>query len=202
MHRIVDFLFPPREDERTLRKLPPDALLKALAPREVPVTRPETLVLLPFHVQAVRAAIHEAKYHGSPTALTLLVSVAVEYLRDGDFDLSRARLVPIPLGARRRKERGFNQAEEVAKRISHELGIPLRTDALIRIRETESQVSLPREKRAENMRGAFCAAPSLNPSLLYIILDDVTTTGATLQAALDALSEAGATHLFPIALAH
>lgn len=202
MQWIVDLLFPPREDERLLRSVAPGALLELLAPRMVPVTSPGTLALLPFHDAAVRATIHEAKYHGSRTAFDLLSTVLVEYLLDGDLDLSHARLVPIPLGTKRRKERGFNQTEEIAMRVSQELGIPLDTETLTRVRETASQVSLPREKRSENMRDAFGVARPPSSSLLYIVVDDVTTTGATLQAALDALSQAGARNLFPLALAH
>ena len=74
--------------------------------------------------------------------------------------------------------------------------------SLVRTRETISQVSLAREKREENMRGAFRAAHSIDPSHTYIVIDDVITTGATLQAAVDALKEAGAVHIIPLALAH
>jgi ComF family protein len=197
-----------------VRDIKNDDFLALVAPRLVPETRPGTAALLPFSDPRVRAAIHEAKYHGSERAFTLLALAVAEYLRDADdlpktrFDLksesprSNLVLVPIPLGATRRKERGFNQAEEVARRAVKGLEISVESDLLIRTRETESQVSLPRHKREKNMRNAFGVAHSIDPSCAYIILDDVLTTGATLQAAIDALQSAGAKHIIPLALAH
>ena len=73
---------------------------------------------------------------------------------------------------------------------------------LTRTRDTQTQITLPRAKRLENMRGAFDATNQLDPSYLYIVFDDVITTGATMQAAVDALVAAGARDILPVALAH
>ena len=73
---------------------------------------------------------------------------------------------------------------------------------LERTRDTKPQTSLNREARKRNMQGAFRATEPLDPDLAYIILDDVMTTGATLEAACTALTEAGALHVEAIALAH
>lgn len=203
---FFDFLFPPRVDEAALRAVSTDDFLGLLSPRIVGCTTPETVSLLPFHDVRVRAAIHEAKYRGSERAYTLLGLALTEYLRDSDTIAKNVRVVPVPLGKARLKERGFNQVEEVAKRaraqLGQESGLQLETSLLMRTRETVSQVSLPREARKENMRGAFGAAHPADPAYTYIVLDDVLTTGATLQAAIDALREAGATHILPLALAH
>jgi ComF family protein len=207
MLHFFDMLFPPRDDELALRYVSDSDFLALVAPRLVSATRPGTVVLLPFSDQRVRSAVHEAKYHGSARAFTLLTLALLDYLRDSD-DIGTTRLnlvvlVPIPLGKARRKERGFNQTEEVAKRAAKQLGGALvDTTLLARTRETVSQVSLPRHKREENMRGAFGAAHSVDPSRTYVIIDDVLTTGATLQAAVDALRKAGAVHIVPLALAH
>jgi ComF family protein len=202
MWRMLDLLFPPRADVRVLREVSDADFLTRLTPRLVSETRPGTAALLSYGDAVVRAAIHEAKYHGSEHAFRLLSLSLIEYLRDAD-DLGRSPLiVPVPLGARRRKERGYNQVEEVAKRAAKELTIELEPGLLVRTRETASQVSLPRESREANMRGAFGTASPLDPTRTYIVIDDVVTTGATLQAAYDALTDAGATHIIPIALAH
>src|SRR3989344_1197134 len=71
------------------------------------------------------------------------------------------RLVPVPLSRERQKERGFNQIEEVARRVARELDIAVHAALLERTRDTVSQVSLPRERREENMRGAFIVSPEL-----------------------------------------
>jgi len=205
MMNILDFLFPPRVDEISLRGVSEDDFLAKMAPRLVPETRPGTVSLLSFGDASVRAAIHEAKYHGSKRAFRLLGSVLVDYLRDAD-DVGRTTsyiyLVPIPLGEKRFKERGFNQAEEVARVVARELGIKVETSLLVRTRETVSQISLAREKREENMRGAFKTTRHADFACTYIIVDDVLTTGATLQSAIDALQDAGAKHIIPLALAH
>ena len=213
MRRFFDFLFPPRVDEVTLSGVSDDAFLASLAPRLVPETRPATGALFSFGNPAVRAAIHEAKYHGNTRAFTLLALALADYLRDAD-DVGRRtsyiQLVPVPLSRERQKERGFNQVEEVVRRTARELDITVNTTLLERTRETVSQVSLPREQREENMRGAFIVSPNpavsgrkrINPSHTYILIDDVITTGATLQAALDALRSGGALHVIPLALAH
>jgi len=200
--RLFDFLFPPRVDEIALRDVSDDDFLSLMKPRLVPVTRPGTVALFPFNEAVVRAAIHEAKYHGSEHSFRLLGSALADYLRDTDERPRRSFIVPIPLGKERLKERGFNQVEEMAKRAVQELGIKIETELLVRTRETISQISLAREKREENMRGAFIATRRADPTYTYVIIDDVLTTGATLQSAIDALKDAGAEHIVPLALAH
>lgn len=209
MSRFFDFLFPPREDEIILREVSDDGFLARVRPQLVPHTEPATVALFPFSDDVVRAAIHEAKYHGSSHAFRLLALALAEYLREAD-DLGRGTLyiVPIPLGQKRQKERGQNQIEEVVRwallgASAH--GVPaltLENDLLRRTRETASQVTLPRAERQVNMRGAFSATFPANPAHTYIIIDDVITTGATLQAAILALRDAGAQHIVPLALAH
>ena len=200
--RLLDILFPPRVDEIALRNVSIDDFLALVTPRLTPETRPETIVLLPFNYPSVRAAIHEAKYHGNTQSFQLLALALTEYLRGADDWFRTPIIVPIPLGKERRKERGFNQVEEVANRAAKLLGGAVDATLLIRTRETTSQISLPRRAREENMRGAFKATRRVDASQTYIVIDDVLTTGATLQAAIDALKRAGAEHIIPLALAH
>ena len=108
--RFFDLLFPPRVDEALLRAVSDDDFLRLVAPRLVPQTRPGTVALLPFQDDRVRAALHEAKYHGSSRAFRLLGSVLAEYLRDcDDIQPGKSLLLPIPLSKGRLRERGFNQ---------------------------------------------------------------------------------------------
>ncbi|MDO8593706.1 MAG: hypothetical protein Q7R59_02325 [bacterium] len=216
---LFDFLFPPRVDELALRAVSLDEFLALMKPRVVPDTRPETIVLLPFNDARVRSALHEAKYRGNERAFHFFGSALADYMRDADdirttrFDLtsesSRSNLVvlvPVPLGKERLKERGFNQVHEVILRalrnLGKEGGIKIDSTLLVRTRETLSQVSLPRREREENVRGAFRATRRADPACTYIVIDDVLTTGATLQSAVDALKDAGAFHIIPLALAH
>lgn len=197
--RLLDFLFPPREDELTLREVDAGAFLGRLRPALVEETSPPTTVLLSFGDPTVRSAIHEAKYHGTDESFALLCAALAEYF-EGEVPLGPSVIVPVPLSRERRKERGFNQVEEIVRRAG--LGFPIEPKLLVRLRDTASQVSLPRTARRENMRGAFGAAYPASADTTYIVIDDVITTGATLQAAIDALRQAGARRILPIALAH
>ncbi|HUY62413.1 MAG TPA: phosphoribosyltransferase family protein [Candidatus Paceibacterota bacterium] len=197
----LDALFPPRADERALRGVSAAAFAALSDARRTDCTRPATIALLPFSDARVRAAVHEAKYHGSEKAFALLAAALARFLRDETMPGPRI-LVPVPLGTSRRRERGYNQVEEVARRVGAELGIAVDAELLARTRETASQTALGRREREENMRGAFGAAHPASPSMTYILLDDVLTTGATLQAAIDALANAGVARILPVALAH
>lgn len=202
MRRWLDFLFPLRADERTVRETSAEALLGARRQSPVARTSPPTVALLPFADARVRAAVHEAKYHGNARALELLSEVLAAHLSRIEEPHERLRLVPVPLGRTRLRERGFNQAEEIARRAGDRLRIPILDALLARTRETASQVSLSRIEREKNMRGAFALSHPASPDLTYILLDDVITTGATMQAAIDALASAGASRVLPVALAH
>ncbi len=204
MLRWLDILFPPRADEKALRGLAPDDFAALLDPRQVPDTRPPATALLPFSDTRVRAAIHEAKYHGNERAFDLLADTLAEYLLMIDeADFCTFSIIPIPLSKKRRRMRGYNQVEEVARRAAEKAGgMLVETTLLTRVRDTESQTTLSRAARKENVRDAFKAVRKADPSYTYIILDDVLTTGATLQEAIDALIAAGARHVIPLALAH
>lgn len=204
MQRLLDFIFPPREDELIVREIQPDTFVQKVSPCIVDYTRPGAVSLLPFHDKHVRAAIHETKYHNNKQAKRVLASALDAYLSDMDERYKNIHIVPIPLGELRMKKRGYNQIEEVLASINKSTTDSFVIDSALlkRTRETESQVSLHREKRRENMRGAFTATRQVDPAYLYIVVDDVITTGATLQAAIDALESAGAEHVVPLALAH
>jgi ComF family protein len=207
--QVLSFVFPPRADEKIVLELAPDTLLAHLDPELVPLGSGfGAATLLPFTDERVRGALHEAKYQGNARAFALLAAVLSEYLREAmneRFERGSYVLVPVPLGAARRKERGFNQVEEVLKRVAKGLQLSLDSSLLVRTRETSSQVSLPRAKRLENMKNAFACPSKLEErsrDTIYIVVDDVLTTGATLSAACSALHAAGASHVLAIALAH
>jgi ComF family protein len=100
-------------------------------------------------------------------------------------------IVVPPLSAARLRERGFNQALEMAKRVARSLGVASDTRALARVRETEPQPGLGRAERAANLRGAFRCDADVK-ALHVAIVDDVLTTGATADALARVLKRAGA----------
>lgn len=104
-------------------------------------------------------------------------------------------VVPVPLSAPRLRERGFNQAWELARRISRRLGLRASAGTLHRVRDTAHQVGMTREQRAANLRDAFWVEPGASRHIAQgrvALVDDVVTTGATAQAAALALRRAGA----------
>jgi ComF family protein len=112
-------------------------------------------------------------------------------------------IIPVALHTERQKERGFNQAHAFAKNLFPDHA-RLSNDLLLRIKNTAIQATLPRDTRIHNLRGAFIAAP-LTASLLkgtrVTLVDDVTTTTATLSAAAQALRQAGAHQVHAIVFA-
>ena len=111
-------------------------------------------------------------------------------------------LVPIPLSKRKLKWRGFNQAEEITKELSKFLKIPLISDCLIKIKETKDQVELSEEERKENVKNAFLVKNKEKISGKNILLvDDVFTTGATMEEAARVLKESGAKKIIGVVVA-
>lgn len=103
-------------------------------------------------------------------------------------------VVAMPLHPRRLRERGFNQAREIARVLAHLTGLPLRDGVVERRRDTAHQADLGAEARRKNLRGAFaCGAPVAPESLLLV--DDVMTTGTSLDELARTLKRAGATRI-------
>jgi len=111
-----------------------------------------------------------------------------------------ARVVWVPLGRRRRIERGYDQAMLLAGAFSRAAGLRLLRGAMRRVRETPPQVGRDRAARARNVEGAFAASKAV-AGLDLVLVDDVVTTGATAEAASEALREAGARSITVVALA-
>ena len=108
--------------------------------------------------------------------------------RGADLLDGAACVVPVPLHPSRRRQRGFNQAADLARH----LGVPVQP-ALRRVRATATQTGLPAAQRNRNVRGAFAAAGVARElsGRAVVLIDDVSTTGATLEACARALKEAG-----------
>jgi ComF family protein len=147
----------------------------------------ESGVFAPFvqHGPLVHA-VHRAKFGARPAparAMGLLLADALGSALD-EIDV----VVPVPLHAERLRARTFNQAAEIAKT----LGKPVSFGALIRTKTTRPQATLDRDERRSNVRGAFTTVRrSMIEGRRVLLVDDVVTTGATLDAARSALVEAG-----------
>ncbi len=109
-------------------------------------------------------------------------------------------LLPAPLSAQRLRERGFNQALEIARHIARQQQLPLDTHSLVKVRDTPPQVGLSRKERLKNVRGAFSCVRTLKGKHVAVI-DDVMTSGATLTEIAITLKQAGAASVTNIVIA-
>jgi ComF family protein len=135
---------------------------------------------------ALRAIVHALKYDGRRSLARPLARLMRD--RGGDMLDGAAAVIPVPLHASRLRHRGFNQAADLARH----LGVPV-APALRRVRATATQTSLPAGQRHRNMREAFAVtrAAARLAGTVVVLVDDVSTTGATLEACARALKDAG-----------
>jgi competence protein ComFC len=110
-------------------------------------------------------------------------------------------LIPVPLGKKRLKERGYNQVGLVARPLAYQMGWMYAPDALRKIRETRSQVGLTIHQRRENVQNAYQADPQIVTRKSVLIMDDVATTGSTIQSCTEALLCADAKEIYVLTIA-
>jgi len=133
--------------------------------------------------------IHQFKYAGRLALAPLLAQALVSRLTD-----SVELIIPTPLDPARLRNRGFNQALELARVVSRLTGVPLAAHACRRVREGTPQAALPWRERTKNIRGAFVCDLDLRGKRVAVI-DDVLTTGATLNELARNLRQAGAVEI-------
>ena len=137
----------------------------------------------------LRKAVHQFKYRGC-TALagplgSLMAAYCAQYLMPVDV------VVPVPLHAARLRERGYNQAALLARAMARQVGLPVGEQSLIRQHATVPQVELSAEQRRENVSDAFHCSGDGVAGKRVLLIDDVCTTGATLEACAIALYDEG-----------
>jgi ComF family protein len=141
------------------------------------------------------ALVHALKYQGWTATATAMARRMARLEWPRDVLEERAALVPVPLSPSRERERGYNQAERLATALAPHWQLPVWTDVLVRTRATQSQVRLTPSERAGNVSGAFAVPISQRTRLRgrhVVLVDDVITTAATVNAAVQALLEGGA----------
>ncbi len=137
----------------------------------------------------IDALILAFKYGGTLSIAPLLAS-RLGSAADATVDA----LIPMPLASGRLRERGFNQAQELARLTGRRLGLPVLARACRKVADTPPQAALPWNERASNVRGAFVCDADLT-GMKVAIVDDVMTTGATLDELSKNLKRAGAVHV-------
>lgn len=148
----------------------------------------------------MRRMVAEIKYKNRRSYLKPMARLLYLAYREQIADMRADCLAPVPLHPSRLRSRGFNQAELLAREIGRHAGIPVRADLLIRVKKTAAQNALNPEERARNLERAF-AVRRPDPKLRRVILvDDIFTTGSTVEACAQALRAAGADEIFFLCL--
>jgi ComF family protein len=143
--------------------------------------------------EASRALIHRVKYQGRFEYLDLFAPEIAR--RFAAFFDGHPVVVPVPLHPARLTRRGFNQAEWLSRTVARHAGLPLDVDGLRKVRATRSQARLSAAERGRNVRGSFAWRSARTPERVLLV-DDIYTTGATLQAAARALRGAGVAEVY------
>lgn len=153
-----------------------------------------------LYAPPLRQAIVHFKYRGEARLAHPLGEYMLRPLRHRP--LRSEVIVPVPLHPDRLAQRGYNQAELLAAHLARGLGLPLGAEVLVRVRATAPQVTLGAGERVTNMARAFrCVQPEHVQGRCVLVVDDVMTTGSTLDACAVALKEAGAREVWGYTLA-
>lgn len=193
---IAGLFAPPRETERELEELTQEKL-QALARYDG---------TLPYHERAVRALVWELKYRARGRACDLAGEyVADLLLAEAEEHIGTMLLIPMPMHEARRKQRGHNQTELLCESALKVLGagpFAYNPHILTRVKNTKTQQGLERSERLKNVKDSMLVKyPEQVKGRACIVVDDVTTTGATFAEAKRALKAAGASEVRLIALA-
>lgn len=152
-----------------------------------------------FYEGPVRKAIHNLKYRGDMSLGEILAQPLVNLVTNICWDADL--ILPVPMGTKRISTRGFNHAALLTRPIAYAMGIPFTKKCLRKIRDTPTQVGLSLPVRLTNVKGAFLAEEKNIKGRRLILVDDVTTSGATMEACAIALREAGAAAVYGLTIA-
>lgn len=190
---FIDLLVPPRRTDLLIRTLTLETLQR-LSNEDA----------LPYHDARVQALVWELKYYASPRAARLAgACIGEQVLHSASEEIGTPLLVPLPMHKNRRKGRGHNQTEVLCKAALGFCGgsVTYAPKALIKTADTRTQQGLPKAERLNNVAHSMQGDDRVVAGRVCIVVDDVTTTGATLAEAKRALMHAGARAVHLLALA-
>jgi ComF family protein len=147
----------------------------------------------------LKEGFHKLKYRGDIGLGESLSRPLVKLYRNLGWEVDLT--TPIPISRERLARRGYNQSALIALPFALAAGISYRPGSLVRNRETPSQVGLSAEVRRQNLKGAFLSSSKAVQGKKILVIDDVTTTGATLEEAAKTLVEAGAAAVYCLTVA-
>ena len=154
-----------------------------------------------YREEWVHKMIFQVKYHNARQLLDYPCKIAAEDYQDIVMSWQCDCLIPVPLHPSKRRKRGFNQAEEIARRIAEVWALPVDTKVLTRVKKTRPQKDLNSAARQANLVDAFIADENLARGYQRVILvDDIYTTGSTMESCAKALLAVGIQQVYGFAL--
>ncbi len=144
-----------------------------------------------LHKEPVSTSIYQFKYHNQRRYGVCYAKELIRCYGHMINSWAPALIIPIPLHKKRRRQRGYNQAAVISRELGRRLQIPVDEKSLIRRRYTDPQKTLSRHKRRENLRHAFALKNSFLPVSRVLLIDDIYTTGNTIDAASEVLKKKG-----------
>jgi competence protein ComFC len=147
----------------------------------------------------IQNGLHTMKYRRNVAFGESIASQMADFVRSLGWPVEV--MIPVPLGKKRLKERGYNQVGLVARPLSYQLGLQYEPDALQKTRDTRSQVGLGIAQRSENVQGAYQGDEKVVRDKSILIMDDVATTGSTISACTSALLSVGAREVYVLTIA-
>lgn len=204
---IADLFLP--EEARIKRLSSMDsAVLHSLLPNS-PVRARDTFVLFDYRNNAVKLIVQSIKYKNNSSLRKMVASYLCDEVTEMSADISlfdgkEPILIPMPMSKQEKRRRGFNQCEELCKEIGkmNRSNIEISYNCLRKIRETARQTKLGKEERILNVKNSMLAENKIANKRTIIVLDDVYTTGSTLEEARRALRAAGAKRVIGLFIAH
>ncbi len=149
---------------------------------------------------AMKKSIYRFKYAGRKEYAAFYADEMAREFASWIRSTGAEAIVPIPLHETRLKERGFNQAELIARRLSASVSVPVRSDILVRWTDTRKQKELNASERENNLKKAFKTTRNDVKLDTVLLIDDIYTTGSTMDAAAGCLKEAGVGKVYMMAL--
>lgn len=157
-----------------------------------------------YYSEGIKNAIHSMKFKSHPrlaqTMVSLICDEMFKHKPVPDFDL----IVPVPMHPKKKRQRGYNQAELLANEIARILNKDVCGDILIKIQNTTAQIQLKREDRLMNLKSAFVINDSIIKNNSYgrvLLVDDVLTTGTTVSTCAKILKENGFPSVYALVIA-
>ena len=150
--------------------------------------------------ECMRDIMIDIKYNGRKEYLKLFGALAADRLGAWIQCLDASCLIPVPIHASRLMKRGYNQSELLCRYISDLIHVPVRNDIIIRNKKTAAQKELNADERLLNLQSAFKTAGRLPSESIALIVDDIYTTGSTLEACTERIMEAGAARVYGLTI--